>query len=146
MSTNCPFFSFLALLVLPLWSAAQAPDEGAINATVKKLFNGMAAHDTAAVRACFHPAARLQSVGARFDSTPIDAFIAAIGKMPATTKIEERLLSSEVRQDGDLATVWAPYAFYINGNRSHSGVNAFQLVKIPNRGWLIIQIADTRRK
>jgi hypothetical protein len=37
------------------------------------------------------------------------------------------------------------YAFYLDDQFSHCGVNAFQLVRM-EAGWQIIQITDTRRR
>ena len=51
----------------------------------------------------------------------------------------------KIEVDGRLATVWAPYTFYVGKKLSHCGTNAFQLVK-GDMGWQIIQIIDTRNK
>lgn len=48
------------------------------------------------------------------------------------------------RTGSALATVWAPYAFYLDGRLSHCGVNAFQLIRRP-QGWRIVSLIDTRR-
>jgi hypothetical protein len=50
-----------------------------------------------------------------------------------------------VLQDGDLAEVWASYAFYIGKTFSHCGVDSFQLLK-EETGWKIIHLNYTRRK
>jgi hypothetical protein len=47
--------------------------------------------------------------------------------------------------DGNLASVWTDYKFYIGEKFSHCGVNSFQLFK-GDDGWKIIYIIDTRRK
>lgn len=41
----------------------------------------------------------------------------------------ERMWDPEVRVQGPIASVWAPYDFYIHGDFSHCGVDAFQLVR-----------------
>lgn len=41
----------------------------------------------------------------------------------------ERMWDPEVRVQGPIASVWAPYDFYIHGEFSHCGVDAFQLVR-----------------
>lgn len=38
--------------------------------------------------------------------------------------------------DGDVAVVWARYIFEINGERSHTGVDAFNLIRTDD-GWKI---------
>ena len=50
-----------------------------------------------------------------------------------------------VHIDGHMATAWTPYAFYLGGDLSHCGVNAFQLFNGKD-GWKIIRITDTRRR
>lgn len=132
---------------------AQSEDEKAVKAVVVQLFDGMQKHDSTIIRACFHPSARMQSITTNRKSAmvemttenSIDSFLKSIGSMPATVQIEERMLSYEIRIDGDLATAWTPYEFYYNGKKIHCGVDAFQLYKI-DKGWKILTIADTRRK
>ncbi len=74
----------------------------------------------------------------------IDAFVAAVGT-PHDEVWDERIWNVQVRVDGNLATAWMDYAFYLGERFSHCGVNAFQLFRGPE-GWRIIQIADTRRR
>lgn len=132
---------------------AQSEDEKAVKAVVVQLFDGMQKHDSMMIRACFHPSARMQSIGTNRKSgvmevnteNTIDGFVKSIGSIPATTQIEERVLSYEIRIDGQMATAWTPYEFYVNGKKSHCGVDAFQFYK-SDTGWKILTIADTRRK
>lgn len=44
----------------------------------------------------------------------------------------ERMWMPEVRVQGSLASVWAPYDFYVHGEFSHCGVDAFHLVRVGN--------------
>jgi hypothetical protein len=64
---------------------------------------------------------------------------------PRKEIFDEQILSFEIRIDGQMATAWTPYKFYLDKTFSHCGVNAFQLFKSEN-GWKIISILDTRRK
>jgi Putative lumazine-binding len=145
------FFSIF--LVVANLSFAQTEDEKAVKAVVIQLFDGMQKHDSTMIRACFHPSARMQSIGAdrktgvveiKTENT-IDAFVKSIGTIPANVSIEEKVLSYEIRVDAQLATAWTPYEFYLNQKRQHCGVDSFQFFKTEN-GWKIISIADTRRK
>jgi hypothetical protein len=144
-----PFVALLLALVSP--ARAQSAEEAAVRATIDQLFTGMKTGDTSVVRQVFHPTARLQTALPGKDgqptlqTSPIDAFVQAIGRTPRTTRLDERLLSYEIRVDDGLATVWTPYEFFVNDQFSHAGVNAFQLAKTAG-GWRIIQICDTRRK
>jgi len=51
----------------------------------------------------------------------------------------------EVRQNDNLATVWARYTFFAGEQLSHCGYDAFQLAK-SDQGWKIFAIADTQRR
>ena len=132
---------------------AQTEDEKAVKAVVVQLFEGMQKHDSTMIRACFHPSARMQSIGINRKTgniemtteNSIDGFVKSIGSLPATSKIEERVLNYEIRLDAQMATAWTPYEFYVNEKRSHCGVDAFQFFKT-EKGWKITTIADTLRK
>jgi len=72
-------------------------------------------------------------------------FIKAIGNRPADQNWEEKLLDYKIQVDGNLAHVWTPYEFWLNGNFSHCGANAFTLGKTSD-GWKILHLIDSRRK
>ncbi|KAF8849110.1 hypothetical protein BDZ45DRAFT_246316 [Acephala macrosclerotiorum] len=52
---------------------------------------------------------------------------------------------TEVKVDHDLAMVWTPYEVRIDGVRHHVGTNAWSLVKMEGRGWVIAWVSDTYR-
>jgi uncharacterized protein (TIGR02246 family) len=122
---------------------------GEVVAVVQRLFDAMRAKDTVALRAVFHPEATLTGPGRDAQghvvvrAVPVARFVAGVAG--ATAHLDEQFWDPEVRVDGDLATVWTPYAFYADGTLSHCGVDAFQLARLDD-GWRIIQIADTRRR
>lgn len=142
---------FLVLLALgagtrPL--AAQTPAETEVRQVIDRLFEGMRAGDSTVVRSVFHPDARLQSATLRdgapvLNTTPIDAFVRAVGS-PHAEPWDERIANVEIRVDEPLATAWMDYAFHLGTRFSHCGVNAIQFARGPE-GWKIIQVADTRR-
>lgn len=147
-------FSFLLLFLgISFAITAQNAEEKVVQSVVEQLFTGMQKHDSTMIRATFHPTARMQSIGinrktnamALTTEENIDGFVKQIGSLPANVQIEERVLSYEIRIDGNMATAWTPYELYVNGKRQHCGVDAFQLYKTEN-GWKIIALADTRRK
>lgn len=57
----------------------------------------------------------------------------------------EKLLSYTIKVDGNLASVWTPYEFYLNNSFSHCGANSFQLFN-NNGKWQIIYLVDMRRR
>jgi hypothetical protein len=123
--------------------------EAEVRAVVERLFDGMRAGDSTAVRSVFHPEAQMRSVGVR-DGSPVllqgsvGAFVKAVGT-PHDEAWDERIWNVEIRVDGGLATAWMNYAFYLDDAFSHCGVNAFQLFRAPE-GWQVINITDTRRR
>jgi len=117
-------------------------------AVLNTLFDGMRAGDSAAVRAVFHPEARLHTALGPADTaavraTSVDAFVGAVGQ-PRERSWDERIWDVEIRTDGPLAHAWVPYAFYVGEDLSHCGVNAVQFVQTSD-GWRILQLTDTRR-
>lgn len=138
----------LAALALPPIAVAQEAD-GEVLAVVRALFDAMRAKDTVALRATLYPGARLMTAGRDRDGVPavqaesVDAFVRAVGSLQR--HLDERIWNAEVRVDGNLAAVWTPYAFYVDGTFSHCGVDAFQLALTPD-GWKIIHVTDTRRR
>ncbi len=75
----------------------------------------------------------------------VQQFIEAIANRPKDQVWEEKLLGYEIQIDGNLAHVWTPYEFWLNGNFSHCGANAFTLGKT-NEGWKILHLIDSRRR
>ncbi len=126
-------------------SLAQSTDPAGV---VKAMFAAMQAKDTAAIRAVIHPAIRLVGT-ATVQGAPahrlgtMDGWIRGVGR--STAQAEERTFDHETRIDGNLATVWTRYEFYRDGNFSHCGIDAYQLVKL-NGKWLISAGADTGRR
>ena len=129
---------------------AQTSEETAAQLPIKQLFLGMRDSDSVLVKQAFAVGARLETVVKDKDgaisvkNTPLSKFFATIGSSPSGA-LDERLAGMEIKIDGEMATVWTPYEFFYNGQFSHRGVNAFQLVKI-NGNWKIWSIIDTRRK
>ncbi|WP_186757581.1 nuclear transport factor 2 family protein [Echinicola salinicaeni] len=130
---------------------AQEPsDEEEIKAAIISLFKGMQDRDMSLLEDAFAKEAYLQTIKEGVDSVRVETsspreFVNGIAAVPVEMSLEEKILSMEIRQDGPMASVWAPYEFYINGSLSHCGVNSFQLVK-EEEGWKVIYIIDTRRK
>jgi len=118
---------------------------------VDTFFEGFHKGDTIQMRSVLAPVVGMQSVHSNKEGkhflreSDMDGFIVAIGKRPETEKWDERLLSYAVQIDGNLAHVWTPYEFWVNGNFSHCGANAFTLARMDD-GWKIVHLIDSRRK
>lgn len=124
---------------------AATPEEQAILAPVNAMFDGMAKRDAAAIK---EPLLAGGTMVLMRDGKPtqmtFEAFAEHVGK-PGTTQIEERIHDPLIRIDNDLAVVWAPFEFLVNGKVDHCGTDLFNLVRQDGK-WLIASIADTGRK
>jgi hypothetical protein len=124
---------------------AATPEEDAVLAPVHAMFDGMAKRDAAAIKAPLLPGGTMVLMR---DGKPtqmtFDAFAERVGR-PGTTHIEERIHDPLVRIDNDLAVVWAPFEFLVDGKVDHCGTDLFNLVRQDGR-WLIASVADTGRK
>jgi hypothetical protein len=141
--------AFLAFIFCSITGFAQT-DDAAVRDVVNRLFEGMKKSDTAMIRSCFAPGGLLQSVATSregktiLETEPLDSFLAIIAR-PHTQLYDERIRFDDVKIDGPLAMVWAPYQFYLGDKFSHCGVDVFQLMKSAD-GWKIIYLVDTRRR
>jgi Putative lumazine-binding len=139
----------LTLVTVPATAQDNAAAEQEVRQVVAKLFDGMRARDTAAIRSVFDSGARLVGTGMRngapvVNITPISDFIRIIGTAAPGQLLDERLENTTVQISDNLASVWTDYKFYIGEQFSHCGVDAFHLAKGAN-GWKIVALADTRR-
>lgn len=123
-------------------------EEGAVMAAVNAVFAGIAAHDAAAIGAHLRADADLTIALERDDGTreirsiPRADYLA--GVKPRPERFEERLTDMAIEVDGDIAMVWGPYLFLIDGKISHCGVDHFDLVR-ENGRWTIANITWSQR-
>ncbi len=104
-----------------------------IKNTINIFFKGMHNGDTLLIKKTISQNLKLQTTFVNKEGKNVlktetkDAFLLAVSKKESSTVWFEKLLSMDIRIDGNLASVWAPYEFYLNNNFSHCGVNSFQL-------------------
>ncbi len=136
------FIPALFLLAVCLAPLAQSAEDQPV-AVAQKLFDAMKAHDSQAAAALFLPGATLSSVDAdgKTSVTPFEKFAERIGSSKKGWL--ERIWNPKVLQHGTIAVVWADYDFYLDGQFSHCGVDAFQMFKTKG-GWKIAGISDSR--
>ncbi|MEP2935308.1 MAG: nuclear transport factor 2 family protein [Gilvibacter sp.] len=145
---------FILLLLLLCFSTSIAQDEFTkddAKAIIDTFFEGFHKGDTLMMTKVMMPDVVLQTAfttgkGEEMVVTDsADKLLEAIANRPSEQKWDERLLSYEVQIDGNLAHVWTPYEFYVNGNFSHCGANAFTLAKT-SEGFKILHLIDSRRR
>lgn len=120
--------------------------ERSVVATVERLFEAMRTRDTAVISRLLAPELVLVSIGpggTRAHRTQtVPDFLLAIAASPE--ELSERMWSPEVRIDGPVATLWAPYDFHIGAQLSHCGHDAVQLINTSGR-WIITGLTYTVR-
>jgi len=124
-------------------------DTLAVKAVINRFFEGMEKGDSVLLKSTCTERPLLQTFitdrngQLRVVETPFADFIRAISA-PAKQQYKEVISFDAVLLERQLASVWTPYTFYVDGKAHHSGTNSFQLVKMTN-GWKIQYIIDTRR-
>jgi putative lumazine-binding protein len=136
-------FCFSLPVTAPLHAATK--EEQAVLAPVKAMFDGMAKRDADAVK---KPLLAGGTMVLMRDGKPVrmtfDEFATQVAK-PGKTRIEERIHDPLVRIDHDLAVIWAPFEFLVDGKVNHCGTDLFNLVRTDGE-WKIASVADTGRK
>jgi uncharacterized protein YecT (DUF1311 family) len=123
--------------------AGESDARGAVIGVTEALFAAMQSKDTAALRTLMHPRAQIVAVGnGRVTVRGADEWIGGLGQN--AEELRERMWDPEVRIDGDLATLWAPYDFHRGERFSHCGMDAFQFVR-EGGAWKMIAITFTGR-
>jgi Putative lumazine-binding len=141
-----PLAAVLTCTVLLTFSLrAATTEEDAVLAPINAMFDGMAKRDAAAIKLPAIPGATMVLMR---DGKPtqmtIESFADRVGK-PGKTQIAERIHDPLIKIDNDLAVVWAPFEFTVDGKVDHCGTDLFNLVRTEGK-WLIASIADTGRK
>jgi hypothetical protein len=124
---------------------ATTPEEQVVLAPITAMFDGMTQRDAAAIKKPVLPGGTMVLMR---DGKPtqmtFEAFAELVGK-PGKAHIEERIHDPLVRIDNDLAVVWAPFEFLVDGKVDHCGTDLFNLVRTDGK-WIIASVADTGRK
>src|ERR1700722_19597796 len=139
------FFGMILATSLASRAFAQSAEEQAVLAPIHAMFDGMSKRDAAAIKAPTLPGGTMVLMR---DGKPtqmtFEAFAERVGK-PGKSQIEERIHDPLVRIDNDLAMVWAPFEFLVDGKVDHCGTDLFNLVRVDGK-WMIASVADTGRK
>jgi hypothetical protein len=134
----------IAIGLLASWIRPARSDEHSVLVPVNALFDGMAKRDASAIEASAIPGATFVSMQyGTLNQITFEQFAQRVGA--GTTHIDERIHDPLVRVDNDLAMVWAPFEFRIDGKLDHCGTDLFSLVH-NNGKWLIGSLAATLRK
>lgn len=145
-------YSLLAVSLFTLSAHAQGNVEKDVENTIKLFFQGMYENDSTKIKAVTLPTTQLHSVASpsatadtQVKMADFKGFVKSIGTKKPGLQLDERIHSYTIKVDGEMASAWTPYSFYVNDAFSHCGVNVFLLVRM-KEGWKIQFIMDTRRK
>lgn len=142
---------FIAVVLSTVVNAQEKQEEKAIKQTIETFFEGLHKGDSAIVNSVLNKELKLQTTFTNKQGekqlkteTKEQLLTNIASKKPEHTYLE-KLLSWDIKIDGNLASVWTPYEFYFNDNFSHCGANSFQLFN-NNGKWEIIYLVDMRRR
>lgn len=131
-------------------SAQNKTTENNIKNVIETFFTGLHNGDSTLVNSTLYKDIKIQTThtnakGNNFLITETkETLLTNIAHKKPTTIYLEKLLSIDIKIDGNLASVWTPYEFFLNGKFSHCGANSFQLFN-NNGTWQIIYLVDMRR-
>lgn len=140
----------ILLLSIVFTSLKAQTAEDSVKAIINQFFQGMKKADTTLIRSTMTEGVIFQTIARNKEgrmivrSENVNDFLAFVAKQPKDA-VDERITFDMVRIDGNLASVWTPYKFYMNEKFIHCGANSFQLVKLDGT-WRIQYLVDTRRK
>ncbi|PQJ79951.1 nuclear transport factor 2 family protein [Polaribacter porphyrae] len=126
-------------------------EEKAIKKVIEVFFEGLHKGDSTLMKSTLHNNIKIQTTytnkkGEKYLKTNTKSkLLTGVATKKPENMYQEKLLSYDIKVDGNLASVWTPYEFYLNGNFSHCGANSFQLFN-NNGKWEIIYLVDMRRR
>jgi hypothetical protein len=135
---------------LPRWNPLpmDGSAEAAVMAPINAMFAGLEARDGAAILAPTRPEGSATAISEKADGTRAIRHLSwadfAAGIKPGPERYQEKLLDPAVEIDGDIAMVWSPYVFTIDGKPHHCGVDHFDLIR-ENGAWKIHNITWSSR-
>ncbi|GLQ86880.1 nuclear transport factor 2 family protein [Dyella flagellata] len=133
-------------LMLCSWVPCHAADQASqVMEPVHKFFDALGRQDKNAMLTVAAPHIEITSMHqGELHRLSIDALADAIAAHRGGT-IAEHIDHPRVQVDHDLAVVWAPYKFTVDGHVHHCGTDVITLGYTDNR-WLIIGLSDNERK
>jgi hypothetical protein len=143
-------YVFFALAISVTVVAQDASEEAAVKGVIDKLFTAMQKGDSTMLKDCFASEVSLATIYRNkaerviMRENSIRDFMKSVGS-PHKEVWYEEYWNLKILIDGDLATAWCDYAFFLGNTFSHCGVDAFHFHRGTD-GWKIFHLSDTRRK
>lgn len=127
----------LVTLTTSIGAAQQSTERDAVLKALQVFFDTMTARDVDGARAILVPQGRFQSMrlgNPEPRSLSNEEYLAQLQASKQT--MQERIWEPVVQVHGAIASVWAPYDFWIDGKFSHCGVEAFDFIRTKD-GWKV---------
>ncbi|HUQ86163.1 MAG TPA: nuclear transport factor 2 family protein [Vicinamibacterales bacterium] len=115
------------------------PEQDAVMKALQMFFDTMTAKDIEGARKVLQPQGRFHAMRIRDGKPDVRAFSNEeyfADLQASKQKMRERIWNPQVRVDGLIATVRAPYDFWLDNTFSHCGVDQFDFIKT-EEGWKI---------
>ena len=140
-------FAILLLSVPHVYGQQKSPEEKVVLYVVRHFFDALEKQDTSAMRVMFLEGARNFSVRETKDTLVLRGMLTSDFRFRPGQIIKERMreATTEVRIQGNIAMVWAPYDLWVNETFSHCGIDVFTLIK-NSSGWKIASVSYTVEK
>jgi hypothetical protein len=126
-------------------SAAMGADQNAALAGFQAMLDGLGKRDKAAMLAQLLPGGSAVLMRNGKPAQMTFEVLADRLSQPGKETHEERIHDATVLVDGDVATIWAPFEFLVDGKIDHCGRDIANMVRVDDR-WLIAAIEDNGRK
>jgi Putative lumazine-binding len=126
-------------------SAAMSADQDAALAGFQAMLDGLGKRDKAAMLAQLLPGGGAVLMRNGKPAQMTFEVLADRLSQPGKETHEERVHDAIVLVDGDVATIWAPFEFLVDGKIDHCGRDIANMVRVDDR-WLIAAIEDNGRK
>ncbi len=147
-----PFYTLLVCTFLSVnLNAQNASGKKNVKTVIDTFFEGLHKGDSSIVSSTLHANVKIQTTftnkeGLKVlkDQKKLELLKGISGKKKEDVYFE-KLLSYDIKINGNLASVWTPYEFYFNEKFSHCGANSFQLFN-NNGKWEIIFLVDMRKR
>jgi hypothetical protein len=138
-------FAFAVLALGCAWSCNAADQNAQVMDPVQRFFDALGKQDKAGLLAVVAPTIEITSMHANeLHRLSIEKLADAIAAHKGS-HIAEHIHVPRVLIDRNLAVVWAPYTFTVDGRADHCGTDVITLGKVQDR-WIIIGLSDNERK
>jgi ketosteroid isomerase-like protein len=126
-------------------ASSAAPESTAVMQPIRNFFAALAKRDKAGMLAEVAPNIEVMSLRkGELRRLNVEALADRVAAYPGGA-IAEPIYHPVVHIDNDLAVVWTPYKFTVDGRVDHCGTDVISLHKLHDR-WTIVGLADNARE